>query len=45
MRFLRGAAISVALAAIALSAGQAKEAIVTGAGHWRGEGAAHLVQA
>lgn len=37
--------ISVALAAIALSAGQAKEAIVTGAGHWRGEGAAHLVQA
>lgn len=37
--------VSVALAAIALSAGQAKEAIVTGAGHWRGEGAAHLVQA
>lgn len=36
---------SVALAAIALSAGQAKEAIITGAGHWRGEGAAHLVQA
>ena len=31
--------------AIALSAGQAREAIVTGAGHWRGEGAAHLVQA
>ena len=37
--------VSVALAAIALSAGQAKEAIVTGAGHWRGEGAARLVQA
>ncbi|MCO5090561.1 beta-ketoacyl-ACP synthase [Bosea sp. (in: a-proteobacteria)] len=37
--------VSVALAAIALSAGQAKEAIVTGAGHWRGEGAAHLVLA
>jgi len=37
--------VSVALAAIALSAGQAKEAIVTGAGHWRGEGAAHLVKA
>ena len=33
------------LYAIALSAGQAREAIVTGAGHWRGEGAAHLVQA
>ena len=37
--------VSVALAAIALSAGQASEAIVTGSGHWRGEGAAHLVQA
>ncbi|MCU4182647.1 beta-ketoacyl-ACP synthase [Bosea sp. BH3] len=37
--------VSVALAAIALATGQAKEAIVTGAGHWRGEGAAHLVQA
>ena len=37
--------VSVALAAIALSVGQAREAIVTGAGHWRGEGAAHLVQA
>jgi 3-oxoacyl-[acyl-carrier-protein] synthase II len=37
--------VSVALAAIALSSGQAGEAIVTGAGHWRGEGAAHLVQA
>ncbi|UZF91151.1 beta-ketoacyl-ACP synthase [Bosea sp. NBC_00550] len=37
--------VSVALAAIALSAGQAKEAVVTGAGHWRGEGAARLVQA
>ena len=37
--------VSVALAALALSAGQASEAIVTGAGHWRGEGAAHLVQA
>ena len=37
--------VSVALAAAALSAGQAKEAVVTGAGHWRGEGAAHLVSA
>jgi 3-oxoacyl-[acyl-carrier-protein] synthase II len=37
--------VSVALAAIALAAGQAREALVTGAGHWRGEGAAHLVQA
>lgn len=37
--------VSVALAAIAVSGGQAKEAIVTGAGHWRGEGAAHLIQA
>ncbi len=37
--------VSVALAAIALSTGQAKEAVVTGAGHWRGEGAARLVQA
>ncbi|HEY5795546.1 MAG TPA: beta-ketoacyl-ACP synthase [Bosea sp. (in: a-proteobacteria)] len=37
--------ISVALAAAALSAGHAEEAIVTGAGHWRGEGAAHLVKA
>lgn len=37
--------VSVALAAIALSAGQAAEAIVTGAGHWRGEGAARLVKA
>jgi len=37
--------VSVALAAIALSAGQAREAIVTGAGHSRGEGAAHLFQA
>ena len=37
--------VSVALAATALSAGQAKEAVVTGAGHWRGEGAAHLVKA
>jgi 3-oxoacyl-[acyl-carrier-protein] synthase II len=36
--------ISVALAAIALSSGQAREAIVTGAGHWRGEGAARLVR-
>ncbi len=35
--------ISVALAAAALSAGQANEAVVTGAGHWRGEGAARLV--
>ncbi|WP_353186845.1 beta-ketoacyl-ACP synthase [Bosea sp. (in: a-proteobacteria)] len=37
--------VSVALAAIALSTGQAQEAVVTGAGHWRGEGAAHLVHA
>jgi 3-oxoacyl-[acyl-carrier-protein] synthase II len=37
--------VSVALAAAALSVGQAKEAVVTGAGHWRGEGAAHLVTA
>ncbi|TAJ28197.1 beta-ketoacyl-ACP synthase [Bosea sp. (in: a-proteobacteria)] len=37
--------VSVALAAIALSTGQAKEAVVTGAGHWRGEGAARLIQA
>lgn len=37
--------IAVALAAAALSSGQAKEAIVTGAGHWRGEGAARLVKA
>ena len=35
----------VALAAIALSSGQATEAVVTGAGHWRGEGAARLTQA
>jgi 3-oxoacyl-[acyl-carrier-protein] synthase II len=35
--------VSVALAAAALSKGQAREAIVTGAGHWRGEGAARLV--
>lgn len=34
--------VSVALAAAALSAGQAREAVVTGAGHHRGEGAAHL---
>ncbi|MGL4442182.1 MAG: beta-ketoacyl-ACP synthase, partial [Alsobacter sp.] len=37
--------VSVALAAAALSAGQAQEAVVTGIGHWRGEGAAHLVKA
>jgi 3-oxoacyl-[acyl-carrier-protein] synthase II len=37
--------ISVALAAIALSTERASEAIVTGAGHWRGEGAARLVKA
>lgn len=36
--------VSVALAAIALSAGQTGEAVVTGAGHWRGEGAAKLVK-
>ena len=37
--------VSVALAAAAISAGQTAEAIVTGAGHWRGEGAARLVKA
>lgn len=37
--------VAVALAAAAISAGQAGEAIVTGAGHWRGEGAARLVKA
>lgn len=33
---------AVALAAAALAAGQAREALVTGAAHWRGEGAARL---
>lgn len=37
--------VSIALSAAALSMGQAEEAIVTGAGHWRGEGAAHLLKA
>lgn len=37
--------VSVALAASALSTGAANEAIVTGAAHWRGEGAARLVKA
>lgn len=37
--------LSIALAATALAAGQASEAIVTGVGHWRGEGAAHLSKA
>ena len=37
--------VAVALAAIALSNGQASEALVTSAGHWRGEGAAKLVTA
>lgn len=37
--------VSVALAAAALSTGAAQEAIVTGAAHWRGEGAARLVKA
>ncbi len=37
--------VSVALAAAALAAGQAAEALVTGVGHWRGEGAAHLSKA
>jgi 3-oxoacyl-[acyl-carrier-protein] synthase II len=37
--------VSVALAAAALSTGAAREAIVTGAAHWRGEGAARLVKA
>jgi 3-oxoacyl-[acyl-carrier-protein] synthase II len=36
--------VSVALAAAALSSGAATEAIVTGAAHWRGEGAARLVK-
>jgi 3-oxoacyl-[acyl-carrier-protein] synthase II len=35
----------VALAAATLSTDAAQEAIVTGAGHWRGEGAARLVKA
>lgn len=37
--------IAVALAASAIAAGQTRDAVVTGAGHWRGEGAAHLVSA
>lgn len=37
--------LSIALAATALSAGLASEAVVTGVGHWRGEGAAHLSKA
>lgn len=37
--------VAVALAAAALSTGSANEAIVTGAAHWRGEGAARLVKA
>jgi len=37
--------VAVALAAAALSTGAANEAIVTGAAHWRGEGAARLVKA
>lgn len=37
--------VAVALAAAALSTGRTKEAVVTGAAHWRGEGAAHLVEA
>jgi 3-oxoacyl-[acyl-carrier-protein] synthase II len=37
--------VSVALAAAALSTGAANEAIVTGAAHWRGEGAARLIKA
>jgi 3-oxoacyl-[acyl-carrier-protein] synthase II len=37
--------IAIALAAAAIAAGQTREAVVTGAGHWRGEGAAHLVAA
>lgn len=37
--------IAVALAASAIAAGQTRDAVVTGAGHWRGEGAAHLVAA
>ncbi len=34
--------VSVALAAAAIATGKAQDAIVTGAGHWRGEGAARL---
>jgi len=34
---------AVALAAAMIDAGDAKEALVTGAGHWRGEGAAKLI--
>jgi 3-oxoacyl-[acyl-carrier-protein] synthase II len=37
--------VAVALAASAISAGQSGEAVVTGAAHWRGEGAARLVKA
>ncbi|AMJ62111.1 beta-ketoacyl-ACP synthase [Bosea sp. PAMC 26642] len=37
--------VSVALAAAAIANEQASEAIVTGAGHWRGEGAARLTKA
>jgi 3-oxoacyl-[acyl-carrier-protein] synthase II len=37
--------VSVALAAAAIAKGQATEAVVTGSGHWRGEGAARLVKA
>lgn len=37
--------VSVALAAAALSTDRFTEATVTGAGHWRGEGAARLVKA
>ena len=37
--------VSVALAAAAIANGQADEAIITGAGHWRGEGAARLTKA
>lgn len=37
--------VAVALAAAAIAAGQTRDAVVTGAGHWRGEGAAHLVAA
>jgi len=37
--------VAVALGAAALSAGAATEAVITGAAHWRGEGAARLVKA
>jgi 3-oxoacyl-[acyl-carrier-protein] synthase II len=37
--------VSIALAAMALAHGAARDVLVTGAGHWRGEGAARLTRA